>query len=862
MDASGTGAWTKVYDESYMGRTSLAISPLDQNIVYALASEFFSTLENSNEHGLRAILKSTDGGQSWTSVLRGTHPPNTLNSVLLTNPRNAICYASYSSQGWYDNVIAVDPVKLDPANPDKVWAGGIDLFRSDDGGQNWGIGSTWWADRTASQYAHGDQHVIVFHPNYNGDSNKTMYVCSDGGIFQTDNARAATGYVQNNPVCNQFTTMAWTSLNHNFAVTQFYHGAVYPDGSTYFGGTQDNGTIQGADSAGSPGINAWSTLLGGDGGYVAVDPTNTDNLYAEIAGNGVVPGGRFRKYNKFLVEPWATDVTPPESGFLFVSPFVMDPSAPQRLWTGGRSLWRSDNGAASWSQVSTPIIANDGISADVVTTIAVSPMNPNQVLAGTFLGQVCRTSSALCASAGTQWNSALVRNSGDFISCVTFDPLYPNTAYATVSTFNHFDTDHHVYKSTDRGATWFGIDGSGLTSVPDVPVHCIVVDPNNSSTLYIGTDLGVLVSTDGGATWNKENTGFVNAPTEWLTFNTVGGVTSLFAFTHGRGVWRVAVSTATNNVALAANGATATSSGAFSAAYPDSAVNDGDRTGVNWGNGGGWNDNSPDDFSNDWVEIDFNGSKTIDEIDVFTLRDNFSNPAEPTQCMTFSAYGITAFDVQYWNGSWANVPHGSVTGNNLVWRKFNFPSITTSKIRIVVKNALLHNSRIVEIEAYQAQTVLPNVALASNGGMSTSSGTFSSAFPESAVNDGDRTGGNWGNGGGWNDNSADDFSNDWMEIDFSGSKTIQEIDVFTLQDNYSNGTEPSPCTTFSLYGITDFNVQYWDGSAWVNVPCGSVSGNNLVWRKLIFSSITTSKIKVVVHNALLHNSRIVEIEAY
>jgi len=142
------------------------------------------------------------------------------------------------------------------------------------------------------------------------------------------------------------------------------------------------------------------------------------------------------------------------------------------------------------------------------------------------------------------------------------------------------------------------------------------------------------------------------------------------------------------NVALASNGGAATASSTCFTAYPTSAVNNGDPKGVNWGTGGGWNDATVDAYP-DWLQVDFNGSKTIDEIAVFTIQDNPASPAEPTEAMTFFLYGITAFDVQYWNGTaWVTVQNGSVTGNNLVWRRFTFQSITTSKVRVRVTDAL------------------------------------------------------------------------------------------------------------------------------------------------------------------------------
>jgi YD repeat-containing protein len=159
-----------------------------------------------------------------------------------------------------------------------------------------------------------------------------------------------------------------------------------------------------------------------------------------------------------------------------------------------------------------------------------------------------------------------------------------------------------------------------------------------------------------------------------------------------------------------------------------------------------------------------------------------------------------------------------------------------------------------------AQTVT-NVALASNGGVASASSTYSSAYPISAINNGDRKGLNWGNGGGWNDATSGSYP-DWVQIDFAGSKAIREIDVFTLQNNFTNPIEPTLTTTFSQYGITAFDVQYWNGSGWVTVPGGSITGNNKVWRQFTFSDITTSKIRVLVNSALSSHSRITEVEAY
>ena len=154
------------------------------------------------------------------------------------------------------------------------------------------------------------------------------------------------------------------------------------------------------------------------------------------------------------------------------------------------------------------------------------------------------------------------------------------------------------------------------------------------------------------------------------------------------------------NVALQTNGGVATASSTYSANYPVAALNNGDRKGVKWGAGGGWNDATSGVYP-DWAQITFNGQKSITEINVFTLQDAYTAPVEPTQSLIFKRYGITTFDIQAWNGtSWVTVPGGSIAGNNLIWRKITFPAISTDRIRVVINGSLSSYSRITEIEAY------------------------------------------------------------------------------------------------------------------------------------------------------------------
>src|SRR6185503_14617743 len=167
------------------------------------------------------------------------------------------------------------------------------------------------------------------------------------------------------------------------------------------------------------------------------------------------------------------------------------------------------------------------------------------------------------------------------------------------------------------------------------------------------------------------------------------------------------------------------------------------------------------------------------------------------------------------------------------------------------------------VTADTAPVNLTNVALAANGATVSASSTMVSppySYPVSAINNGDRKGLNAGSGGTWLGSTA--TFPQWVQVDFNGSKTVREIDVFSLQDNYANPIEPTETTTFGLYGLTGFDVQYWTGSAWTTVPGGSVSGNNKVWKKIAFAPLTTSKIRILINATVDGWSRVVEVEAW
>jgi photosystem II stability/assembly factor-like uncharacterized protein len=511
-DAAGSGQWAVVLNAASQWRTTLAIAPSNPSVVYALAASRESGIKSG---GMLAVYRSTSSGDPGTWEVRARNTDaNTINVSLLSKLADLCSKSSNPErQGTYDNVIAVDP-----QNQDVVWAGGVGVYRSDDGGATWGLASHSYT------MPHPDHHVIVFPPNYDAVTNPVLYTANDGGVWRTTNANA--------PLQMTCTSTAsqlnWIELDQSYGTTQFYHGAPYPGGLAYFGGTQDNGSLRGADAD----SQHWADLTGGDGGNVAIDPTNVNNIYFQSAGFNLyrsTDGGQTRALAK-------TGITEASGDFSTLQNLiVIDPNQPQRLWVAGRILWRSDDGAQHWTQAS----PNFGSR---ISSIAVATGDSNRMILGAVDGSIYSTAAALSSTKDTSWNKVVPRGNA-WITWLTFDPTNPSVAYATAGSYNSGAGSGHVFKSSDGGATWSPSDGAGDTVLPDIPFLTIAVDPLHPNSLYAGSDYGVFFSLDGGASWAWENAGFTDAETEALYIDTSGGMSTLFAFTHGRGVWRVPLGT-------------------------------------------------------------------------------------------------------------------------------------------------------------------------------------------------------------------------------------------------------------------------------------------------------------------------------
>jgi photosystem II stability/assembly factor-like uncharacterized protein len=481
---NGGTSWTKITSglptTGYM-RISLTQDPSNSNTVYAA----IASTDNSSggDAGLKGIYKSTDAGDNWTALTKPSNISSTGNLSYL------------GTQGWYGNVIAVDP-----GNSNNIYLGGVDMMKSTNGGSSWSQ-LTYWSTYYGTPYVHADHHAIAFDPS----NSNIVYDGDDGGIYKSTDGGAH-----------------WTDLNNGLAVTQFYGGAAFPTGNVFYGGAQDNG-----DLLYGGGSDSWSEVYGGDGGYAAVDQSNSSIAYEEYVDLQIhkTTNGGLSWSNAMS---GLTDANS-SSLCLFISPFSMDPENSSVLISGSDKVWVTVNGAGTWTKSSSTLSSGQKVSAVTV----VNSGSPYMGFAGTTDGKIFKCTS-LTGSSDIWTEITPPSNNGAYVRRIVVDQNNKQHIYACYSGYNNdgVTPTKHVFYSSDQGSNWTDISGD----LPDVPVHTLVVDPGNSQDLYIGTETGVYQTTNGGSNWINTTSGMASfVPVDELVRQT--GTNKLLAFTHGRGVF-------------------------------------------------------------------------------------------------------------------------------------------------------------------------------------------------------------------------------------------------------------------------------------------------------------------------------------
>jgi uncharacterized protein (TIGR03437 family) len=522
----GAATWTQIMPG--VG-TSVLFDPTDGNIAYA-------ALGNVNGSTLNGVFRSTDGGQTFqqlkgsgssalptsnvgrieiaiapstpTTLYVGIQNSSTSNFGSLLgifkttdsgntwNNVNAPNICANVGQCWYDMTIRVNPT-----NPDVVFAfGSLTMARTLDGGATWNSLSQIGPNGVE---IHVDEHYLAF----TNDGTK-LYVANDGGVYSTVNILG--------------TRVNWIELNDTLSITQFYPGlSIHPSNANIaFAGAQDNGTQR------FGGTVSWNNVTCGDGGFTAVDPAIPTIAYAacqDIAIRRTTSTG-----NTWIGSVYGINQ---QDNTQFISPLVIDPSNSQILYFGTYRVWQSMDGAGKFLPASPDLSGG----RSTIKTIAPAPGDPNTVYTGFANGKVFMTSNALAGpnSSWTDRSSSLPTRS---VTQIVVDPIDPSTAYITFSGFAlGTSPTGHVFKTSNGGQNWNDISAS----LADIPADTLAIDPDIPDTLYLGTDAGVMVSTDAGATWSTLGNGLPRVVVTSLVLHRKTRI--LRAGTHGRSMWDILV---------------------------------------------------------------------------------------------------------------------------------------------------------------------------------------------------------------------------------------------------------------------------------------------------------------------------------
>ncbi|HET8925791.1 MAG TPA: Ig-like domain repeat protein [Candidatus Acidoferrum sp.] len=521
---------------SNIGRVTLAIFPSTTSTgsnatIYAAIADSSTTSSN-----LLGVAKTINGGTLWTQLANDTR---------LTT--SGVC----NSQCFYDIPLAVSP-----ASANDVFFGGAanngTLIRSLDGGTTWTELSRNDVSGAADTI-HVDMHAIAF-----AAGTSTMYVGNDGGVWKTTNSTLA-----GTPPAG-----FWTNLNQNLQITQFYPGvSIHPSNTGFaMGGTQDNGIQDYQGFRGSPLL--WQDAgLGCDGGFTAIDFAVPSTTYGEceyLANQILLIATSFNNgdlINGFLA---TSGINGGDRGN-FIPPLVIDPSNSNTLYFGTCLVYKTTDNANTWNPIS-PDVTSPAHAVDcsnqslpALSTIAVAKGTSNTVYVGSDGGEV-----EVTANGGTTWTS--ISGNGGLLPAraVTQIVVDPSSATGDIAyvVFSGFGTcaagcdgKGHVFKTVNgtAGAAMIWIDVSGTaTKLPDIPVNALVIDPDDASgkTLYVGTDVGGFLTTDGGLNWSPLGAAGSLPNAQILSLTLHNPSRTLRAATHGRGVWDLNLGPGINTPAL------------------------------------------------------------------------------------------------------------------------------------------------------------------------------------------------------------------------------------------------------------------------------------------------------------------------
>lgn len=488
------GSWEKRMNglpTSPLFRIEIATAQRDSNVIYALPE--------STDDSIAGVYRSDDMGLNWVEL------PLPGGNRKLAN-----------AQSWYDLIIAVDP-----NNEDVVVAGGLNLWRSRDGGQNWQQLTEGDRRKNSSiQYVHVDQHEIVFR------TSDTVYFTNDGGIYRCDDFTADTPF--------------FFQLNQNYNTTQFYSGDIDPRAGRelLLGGTQDNGS----NLSSGDGISDFINISWADGSFCAIDHQDPNYLYTTTQYRRI-----FRTYKgkrDTLTNPQLRN-----DNTLFINPISMDPNDPQIIYQASNiGLWRLKNARSSNELQWEKACRNFGL----ITAIGISKSAPNMVCIARYVTGVSnsipyRIENAHITDAGytpvpMDRDQQLPR--GAYLNCITIDPENEDHVILVYTNYN-VESVFETYNATDNDPDWVSVEGN----LPNIPIRWASLHPEDPSICYLATEMGLYYTDqlDGGNTvWQKGNESLPNLRMDMIKYRE-SDHTFMIA-SHGRGFYTGSILEGSNDI--------------------------------------------------------------------------------------------------------------------------------------------------------------------------------------------------------------------------------------------------------------------------------------------------------------------------
>jgi photosystem II stability/assembly factor-like uncharacterized protein len=440
-------------------RIELAVTPADPKIIYALAS-------NASNSGFYALYRSKNSGDTWTVVCDDSQ-------------QNLLGWTADGSdiggQGWYDLSLAVSP-----KNSNSVIVGGVNIWKSINGGSSFSIAALWYNSAKAD-YVHADQHFFAYSPLSN-----TFFAANDGGIYNTYNEGKT-----------------WTDVSNNLQILQTYKlGTSSGTSAKIICGNQDNGTFI-LDNT------EWYQVLGGDGMECIIDPTNEDIVYGSLQ-NGSLYKSSDGGLNFQSIKP------SPDLTGAWVTPFLISKQNTSVLYAAYKDVYRSNDAGSTWQKIS------NNLSTVAFNSLVVAPSNDEYIYVANS-DNIYKT-----INAGTSWNSIKSGLPQLAITSILVSPNDPNKIWVS---FSGFTENSKVYYSANGGSNWSNFSDS----LPNIPVNHLTIRYNSNQEMYAATDNGVFYRNADLQYWVDYSTGLPKVIVNELEITEPKNL--LRAATYGRGIW-------------------------------------------------------------------------------------------------------------------------------------------------------------------------------------------------------------------------------------------------------------------------------------------------------------------------------------